>query len=416
MTEQAHRLLSPLRDAVQLHRFAAGLAEWLVIDLMRDRPTGETLAVRQPAGGDFPESRARALLRAVEVLDEPTRHAFERLIASPDAVRLALFDLLVDSGLAAVPEVVAAGAGAAAGDEAPDSVPWLTLIVAAAAWKRQYPLFNLDPAAPPASQSPAGQLLREAAQFVRRQVQRSATERDRLLRQLARPAGDDAPSLDELTEGTPIAPVPPHFRSPVPVRYPEYARDPIAVDEDELTPTSPPVTRGDPLVITESDIAAAEPEPPTLQPPVTISRDQVAPPPPPSPLPSSGVILPGSAGGSPVQARPSMLMALRERFGGQQEMKATRLRVVVQQKPDGPGLYGLQVRVSCPGIRSTVAGTTDRQGRFLAELPVPVDSGLTYDVDVTWPRDYGGDVERKSISLHADRTEFTLPFYRHHGT
>ena len=56
--------------------------------------------------------------------------------------------------------------------------------------------------------------------------------------------------------------------------------------------------------------------------------------------------------------------------------------------------------------------TTDRDGTFLCELPVRLHTGLTYDVDVTWPRDEGGDTERKSITLNADRTEFTLPFYR----
>jgi hypothetical protein len=67
--------------------------------------------------------------------------------------------------------------------------------------------------------------------------------------------------------------------------------------------------------------------------------------------------------------------------------------------------------VSCKGIKSFVAGTTDRNGRFLAELPVKKHEGLTYDVDVTWPREKGGETERKSMTLHADRTEFTLPFY-----
>ncbi|MEZ4516529.1 MAG: hypothetical protein R3C44_06725 [Chloroflexota bacterium] len=37
---------------------------------------------------------------------------------------------------------------------------------------------------------------------------------------------------------------------------------------------------------------------------------------------------------------------------------------------------------------------------------------MTYDIDVTWPRDFGGDIERKSITLNADRTMFVLPFYR----
>lgn len=93
-------------------------------------------------------------------------------------------------------------------------------------------------------------------------------------------------------------------------------------------------------------------------------------------------------------------------------MTTTKLRVVVQAHPDGPGLYGLQVRVSSRGIRRYVAGTTNKDGEFLCELPVQADAGLTYDVDVTWPRDFGGEVERKSITVNADRTHFVLPFYR----
>jgi hypothetical protein len=97
---------------------------------------------------------------------------------------------------------------------------------------------------------------------------------------------------------------------------------------------------------------------------------------------------------------------------GQEALKATRLRIKVQEYPDGPGIFGLQVRVSCAGIKSYVAGTTDREGAFVCELPVRLTAGLTYDVDVTWPRDLGGDTERKSITLNADRKEFHLPFYR----
>jgi hypothetical protein len=103
---------------------------------------------------------------------------------------------------------------------------------------------------------------------------------------------------------------------------------------------------------------------------------------------------------------------VRRTFGRKEPMASTRLRVVVQEYPDGPGLYGLQVRVSCQGIKSFVAGTTNRDGKFLCELPVRVHSGLTYDVDVTWPREMNREVERKSITLNADRTEFVLPFYR----
>ena len=104
--------------------------------------------------------------------------------------------------------------------------------------------------------------------------------------------------------------------------------------------------------------------------------------------------------------------AIRGSGRGRNAMKATKLQVIVQERPDGPGLYGLQVRISSRGIRRYVAGTTNKDGEFMCELPVQVDAGLTYDVDVTWPRDFGGEVERKSITLNADRTHFTLPFYR----
>ena len=57
--------------------------------------------------------------------------------------------------------------------------------------------------------------------------------------------------------------------------------------------------------------------------------------------------------------------------------------------------------MTCRGIRSHVAGVT-----------VPLHEGLTYNVSVTWPREFGGEAERKAITLHADRTLFELPFYR----
>jgi hypothetical protein len=112
------------------------------------------------------------------------------------------------------------------------------------------------------------------------------------------------------------------------------------------------------------------------------------------------------------ESRPGLTMALRQMFRSE-EMKTTKLRVIVQDHPDGEGLYGLQIRIRCKGIKSHVAGTTGRDGHFVAELPVRLEEGLTYDVDVTWPRDMEGETERKSITLHADRTEFKLPFYRH---
>ena len=145
-------------------------------------------------------------------------------------------------------------------------------------------------------------------------------------------------------------------------------------------------------------------------PPITINSEQL---PqevqtPPSPMPSSAVVVPTDQAS---QARPSLTVALKQMLR-HEKLASTKLNVLVQKYPDGPGLYGLQVRVSCKGVKSYVAGTTDRDGKFVCELPVRIDSGLTYDVEITWPRDEGGEIERKSITMNADRTHFSLPFYR----
>ena len=152
-----------------------------------------------------------------------------------------------------------------------------------------------------------------------------------------------------------------------------------------------PLQRGAEIKITPEDLPAAPPPPqPRPQPPRPAPRRQPTPQPPP---------------------QSSFARSIRQLFRNEQ-LKTTRLRIVVQDYPDGPGIYGLQVTVSSKSIKSYVAGTTDRQGRFLCELPVRLTSGLTYDIDVSWPEDLGGRIERKSITINADRTEFTLPFYR----
>ncbi|HCB49677.1 MAG: hypothetical protein AMJ56_02280 [Anaerolineae bacterium SG8_19] len=210
----------------------------------------------------------------------------------------------------------------------------------------------------------------------------------------------------------PAAPLPPHYRPPVPESYPEIARDTLEIDQEDLE-HAPLISVGDPLVITEEELPgeAVESTEPVRMPSITISPDQVAPETatPPSPIPSSGVVMPSQAPST--GSRQGFTVALRQMFG-QEELTTTKLRVLVQRYPDGPGLYGLQVRITCKGVKSYVAGTTDREGKFICELPVRVESGLTYDVDVTWPREEGSEVERKSITLNADRTHFTLPFYR----
>ena len=396
MQESAQKQIQAFPGKAQLAAFAGRLLEWLNRDL---NPDGEPLA----------ESRARALLLAANVLDEPTRHSFAQAAESEQGMRLALYDILRESGLSENEEIAAlaaASAGTSGSDDKAQAPSWLALAVAAFAWRSDFLLDRLDPASPPDPYSPAGQVLKRAAYFVRQEVQRSATERDKMGRKLAHAAGG-APSLEAMQPDAPIAPLPPYYRSPIPENYPEYNPG-IEVSPDELGRSAAGPTREGPISITDDDLTPAQPSAPVTQPPLRIEVPQNEPPRPATPPPAASrpyVVMPGatmttSTGGA------------RSRKRGRNALKSTKLHVVVQERPDGPGLYGLQVRVSSRGIRRYVAGTTNKDGEFICELPVHTDTGLTYDVDVTWPRDYGNEVERKSITLNADRTHFTLPFYR----
>jgi len=370
----------------QIPSFAHHLYNWLMT------------ALDTAADEDFQLSRAKAMLRAASVVDKPLLADFERLMGDNTAVRVALADLLETTGLKQETAVTQWPGLPAA--ELEDGPPWLTLIVAAFAWKNGYPLAHLDPAAPPAPYSPAGQVLQRTGHFIRRQAQRTATERSQLARHLAYRPDTAVPRLNQMSADDAIAPTPPHFRAPIPVRYPEVARETVRVTPDEPTGPVTAVPRTDPITITPDDIPPAPPTP-TRMPPIRIERNQ-APPTHPARPP---VIQPGTAA--------SFGHAVRRKFSRSQERLVTaKLRVVAQEYPDGPGLAGLQVKVRCQGIRSFVAGATNQDGRFLCQLPVRARSGLTYDVEITWPRDFGGDAETKSITLNADRTEFTLPFYR----
>lgn len=384
MSDSAIKLIPTIDDA-HLPLFAQRLADWLVADLNQsDEPVP-----------DFTDSRAKALLRATGMLDDPTRHSFDRLVeidatASQMSARVALYDLLGDSGLAENDEVQAIAAAVAVAPIATaQPIPFLLLAIAAYAWKRDYPLYQLDPASPPTEHSPAGQIVRRAASFMRQQVQRGATERDKLGRKLAFAglAGTGTPSLDSLPPSAPIAAAPPHYRVPVPVSYPETLRI-----KPEQTAVSPPfVPRQDPISI---DAPEPQPEAPagvTRMPPIKIGADDLAAPSRPSP---------------PPRRRTKKTTTNKRPLN-----TTTKLRIIVQEYPDGPGLYGLQVNVVSKSVKKELAGITNRDGKLLCELPINSKEGVTYDVDVTWPRDLGGETERKSITLHADRTEFVLPFY-----
>lgn len=404
MQDPALEMIQALRDAGQVSLFARRLCGWLLADLSGEEPPAE-----------FGESRARALLRAADAVGDPTLGDFQSLMQNPPAARVALYDLLTASDLAQNDEVraLAAVGAQAEPEEYPDSVPWLSLALLSFAWQRGYPPQQFDPASPPERYTPAGHIVANTAHLLRQQIQRNATDREKLGKKMAW-REDSAASLESLRRQEAVAPLPPHFRPPVPVRYAEMARETVRVDPGEEEPERP-VSRGEPLVITEEDLPDEEESQETAQPrqarrmpPIHIDPQQVEPSQPPSPLPPSGVVVPTST----TDSRPSLTMALRQMFRTE-ELETTKLRVVTREHPQGPGLYGLQVKVTCRGIQSFVAGTTDRDGQFVAELPVRPREGLTYDVDVTWPREFGGETERKSITVHADRTEFTLPFHVH---
>ncbi len=401
MHESSERIVRTLRDPGQLAAFCTRLSHWLAQEGSHGEEQVEAIT----------NSRAKSLLRVSAVVDDATLKDFGQLLQAEPVQRITLFDLLADTALEEDENVVIL-AQMPTVDES-GLVSWLTLIVAAYAWRSGYPSTQFDASSPPSDYSPAGQVLKRSAQFIRRQVQRSATEREQLARRLSAPPSG-VPALDELEEGGELqAPLPPHYRPPVPVRYPEIESETVQVDPDELE-SSPTVEFGDPLVLTEEELAepSSESTDPVRMPPITITRDQVTQrsSQPPSPMPSSGVVMPSP---SPVsESRSSFTVGLRQMLG-HEDLTTTKLKVLVQHYPDGPGFYGLQVRVTCKGVKSYVAGTTDRDGKFVCELPVRVESGLTYDIDVTWPREEGSDVERKSITLNADRTYFSLPFYRH---
>ncbi len=400
MRQASEKIIRRLSSDQSLIDFAGQLNVWLVTDLSNESGHAEELT----------NSKAMALLRTMNVIDDPSLSDFKVLIRLEAAIRLALYDLLAESGLADVTEVEALTRLPSPEKEA--DVNWLPLIISAFAWRSGYHVHQLDPASPPEVYSPAGQVLARSGQYIRQQVLRSPTERDRLARQLSVPP-NEAPTLEELNNSDEqIAPLPPHFRAPVPESYPEVSRETIQIESDDLANVDEPAIV-EPLVITEDEVAESDSSSndPVRMPPITITRDQVTNDvsTPPSPMPRSGVVLPNHS--QPPQAKPSFTVALRQMFG-QEQLASTKLKILVQRYPDGPGLFGLQVRVTSKGVKSYVAGTTDRDGKFICELPVRIQSGLTYDVDVTWPREAGGEVERKSITLSTERTHFTLPFYQ----
>ncbi|MCZ7671019.1 MAG: hypothetical protein M5U34_29670 [Chloroflexi bacterium] len=248
-------------DNQHLALFAQRLRDWLMAASAHEAE--ETSPSTQPGASVFTESRAKALLKATNATDDATLNDFARLIEQETAVRLALHDIIKHSGLKDNDEVtaLAAVANQSAIQHPPSAIDWLSLSMAAFAWKSGYPLNQLDPATPPEPYSPAGQAVKRTAHFLRQQIQRSATERDKLARKLAfseTVTADTTPNLDSLPTSTVQPPLPPYYRPPIPVNYPEIARDTVSIHEDEPTPEPAPTpSRSASITITEDDLNPA---------------------------------------------------------------------------------------------------------------------------------------------------------------
>ena len=145
--------------------------------------------------------------------------------------------------------------------------------------------------------------------------------------------------------------------------------------------TTPPVSVDMPVAPSAQPVAPQTPNPPVTpqtMPPIKISRDSV------TPL-SEKVTAQASNAWREIGAPAVNSVANKMRdLLATEETTTTLLRVNVLDRPEGKGIIGVQVTVTCKGLRSHVAGITDRDGRFACELPVREASGLTYDVMVSW--------------------------------
>ncbi|MFK7800783.1 MAG: hypothetical protein AB8G95_04055 [Anaerolineae bacterium] len=350
-------------------------------------------------------SRVRTIFLAADLLDDALLREFNQAMTREASLRLALDELF--SRFAAPTENLKLA-------QTDEKVEWLVLVTLACAAQKGYIIENLDPASPPRTNSPAGIMLSQIADYFRAQTRRTATERDRLAKKLAyNPSLAHVPLTSAPSNQTGSTNAE-NVRSPAPVTYFEHNPAIKLTEADlDLPPqtvvTTPPVSVDMPTAPPAQPVAPQTPNPPVTpqtMPPIKISRDSV------TPL-SEKVTAQASNAWREIGAPAVNSVANKMRdLLATEETTTTLLRVNVLDRPEGNGIVGVQVTVTCKGLRSHVAGITDRDGRFACELPVREASGLTYDVMVSWPREMGADREKKSITLSGDRGDFDLPFFR----
>ncbi len=406
MDKQVFQLVKRTRDE-QLGALVAQVAAYVAQD-----------------SGAMPESRARALLLMTSALDEVTVRDFQRVMENTTAQRVAvaeLLDAIADNRrqsetpdfLAAVPHQNTTLEG------------WFAPAVTIFALKVGFHVEDLDPSSPPNSFSPAGQVVHQTAAWVRGQVTRQATERDKLARKLAfRPSASQPAAVDSQQ---------PAVRPTIPVRYFEH-NDPIEIDRTEASettldiPPAPPVApvpttpslpagvrRGEPLRLDRSEVMP-EDEIRIVGETIQVPRPQA----PPSRTERAAQWVRETVTTENahrlVDAAASQIDSVVETVrtstaSSGQPTARVRLKVSVMDYPNGHPLPALQVSIRYQGSRREVAGATDHDGQFIVSLPTKEGPGLTYEVTVQWPREFGGKKEMKRVTVHAERAEFDLPFY-----
>lgn len=353
---------------------------------------------------DMADSRAQALLRAMNVADETLLSDFESRMLDSKRMRVALYDLLDSAEMDPPTQLTSSDSLTTAG--------WLRLAVGAYAHKVGFPVSELDPANPPTQFSPAGQVIHRASDWARRQVQRSATERDKIARKLAYDGSTTALAATAST----AAPEP--ARGNVPVTHFEF-NDDVSISADDVVSNTdvtaapsvsqPAAAQSGSLRITDDDLE--QPIDITLGESRTVPRVAGA-------NSADGQNLRQALAENLPELRDAAIAtasalgnAVRAQFRSE-TLTPIRLRVEVYDKPNGARLPSVQVTISCKGVKGNIAGTTNNNGVFAVELPVRAKEGLTYHADVTWPLSLGGQTERKSVTLSQNRTEFLLTFYR----
>ncbi len=367
----------------------------------------------------MPESRARALLLMTSALDEVTVRDFQRIMETHTAQRVAVAELL---------EAVKIEESFSSFTLHPSSFNgWFAPAITIFAHKVGFHVEDLDPSSPPSSFSPAGQVVHQTAAWVRGQVTRQATERDKLARRLAW-KDEGGRMRDERGVGQPVG------RPSIPVRYFEH-NDPIEIDRNEPIIDEPPVVPSAPIV-------PPMPSTPSLPAgvrrgePLRLDRNEI--------LPEEQIRIVGESVQVPrPQAPPSrteratrwvretvttenahrlvdaaanqidnVVETVRSnRTSSGQPTARVRLKVTVMDYPNGHPLPALQVSIRYQGSRREVAGATDSNGEFIVSLPTKEGPGLMYEVTVQWPREFGGKKEMKRVTVHAERAMFELPFY-----